>query len=126
MAHTGRSSWSGIQEARCHSLSCKYFISFNRVRKLLHRCGTKFLYLLALLCLHHVLQQNAVSFTPARGQEHKVLRLVKALYGLKQAPRAWHAKMDKRLCALDFTNSDSEHAVYAWGHGSSPLLVGVC
>jgi hypothetical protein len=93
---------------------------------LLHRCGTKFLYLLALLRLHHVLQQNAESFTPPRGQEHKVLRLVKALYGLKQAPRAWHAKMDKRLRALDFTNSDSEHAVYAWGHGSSPLLVGVC
>jgi len=59
------------------------------------------------------------------GLEHKVLRLTKALYGLRQAPRAWNAKLDQTLRALGFTNSDSEHAVYTRGHGSSRLLVGV-
>jgi hypothetical protein len=33
----------------------------------------------------------------AKGQEHKVCKLVKALYGLKQAPRAWYAKIDEYL-----------------------------
>jgi hypothetical protein len=59
------------------------------------------------------------------GQEHKVLRLVKALYGLKQAPRTWNVKLDQTLRALGFINSNSEHAVYARGHGTSRLLVGV-
>jgi hypothetical protein len=59
------------------------------------------------------------------GQEHKVLRLAKALYGLRQDPRAWNAKLDQTLRALGFTNSNSEHAVYTRGHGSSRLLVGV-
>jgi hypothetical protein len=59
------------------------------------------------------------------GHEHKVLRLAKALYGLRQTPRAWNAKLDQTLRALGFTNSNSEHAVYTRGHGSSRLLVGV-
>lgn len=59
------------------------------------------------------------------GQEDKVLRLSKALYGLRQAPRAWNAKLDQTLRPLGFTHSDSEHAVYARGHGSLRLLVGV-
>ena len=33
----------------------------------------------------------------AKGQEHKVCKLVKDLYGLKQAPQAWYAKMDEYL-----------------------------
>jgi hypothetical protein len=59
------------------------------------------------------------------GHEHKVLRLAKALYGLRQAPRAWNTKLDQTLRALGFTNSNSEHAVYTRGHGSSRLLVDV-
>jgi hypothetical protein len=33
----------------------------------------------------------------AKGQEHKVFKLVKDLYGLKQAPRVWYEKMDEFL-----------------------------
>jgi hypothetical protein len=59
------------------------------------------------------------------GQEDKVLRLDKALYGLRQAPHAWNAKLDETLVALGFSNSVSEHVVYAHGEGVSRLLVGV-
>jgi hypothetical protein len=59
------------------------------------------------------------------GQEDKVLRLDKALYGLRQAPHAWNAKLDETLVALGFSNSVSEHVVYAHGEGASRLLVGV-
>jgi hypothetical protein len=38
----------------------------------------------------------------AKGQEHKVCKLVKALYGLKQAPRGWYEKMDEYLRMVGF------------------------
>jgi hypothetical protein len=38
----------------------------------------------------------------AKGQEHKVCKLVKDLYGLKQVPRAWYAKMDEYLRKVGF------------------------
>ena len=38
----------------------------------------------------------------AKGQEHKVCKLVKAPYGLKQAPQAWYAKMDEYLRNMGF------------------------
>ena len=38
----------------------------------------------------------------AKGQEHKIFKLVKALYGFKQAPRAWYAKMDEYLRKVGF------------------------
>jgi hypothetical protein len=46
------------------------------------------------------------------------LPLNKALYDLQQAPRAWNTKLDQTLRALDFTNNDAKHAVYARGHDS--------
>ncbi|KAF0925349.1 hypothetical protein E2562_016040 [Oryza meyeriana var. granulata] len=55
--------------------------------------------------------------------EDKVLHLDKALYGLRQAPRAWNAKLDETLVALGFSQSASEHAVYARGKGASRLLM---
>jgi hypothetical protein len=58
----------------------------------------------------------------AAGKEDLVLRLDKALYGLRQAPRAWNAKLDDTLVELGFSNSTSEHAVYARGQGNSRLL----
>uniref|UniRef100_A0ACD5WTY3 Uncharacterized protein n=1 Tax=Avena sativa TaxID=4498 RepID=A0ACD5WTY3_AVESA len=59
------------------------------------------------------------------GEEHKVLRLHKALYGLRQAPRAWNTKLDTTLRSLGFTNSASEHSVYARGTGNKRVLLGV-
>jgi hypothetical protein len=59
------------------------------------------------------------------GEEGKVFRLHKALYGLRQAPRAWNAKLNATLQHLGFTNSPSEHAMYARGQGRARLLVGV-
>jgi hypothetical protein len=59
------------------------------------------------------------------GEEEKVLRLDKALYGLCQAPRAWNIKLDHSLCEIGFKKSRCEHGVYARGHGTSRLLVGV-
>lgn len=60
-----------------------------------------------------------------RGQEEKVLHLDKALYGLRQEPRAWNTKLDRTLMDLKFQCCDSDHSVYACGHGSHRLLVGV-
>jgi hypothetical protein len=48
----------------------------------------------------------------AKGQEHKVCKLVKALYGLKQAPRYWYAKMDEYLRKVSFQQSESDDALY--------------
>jgi hypothetical protein len=59
------------------------------------------------------------------GQEDKVMCLDKALYGFHQAPHAWNVKLNETLVALGFSHSVSEHAVYAWGEGTSGLLVGV-
>jgi len=82
-----------------------------------------------LAFLNGELQEEVYVLQPqgfvVEGQEHKVLWLTKALYGLRQAPRAWNAKLDQTLRVLGLTNSDSEHAVYTRGHGSSRLLVGV-
>jgi hypothetical protein len=54
-----------------------------------------------------------------------VFHLHKALYGLRQAPLAWNAKLNATLQQLGFTNSPSEHAMYAHGQGRARLLVGV-
>jgi hypothetical protein len=59
------------------------------------------------------------------GKEGKVLRLCKALYGLRQAPRAWNAKLDSTLKGMGFRQSPHEAAIYRWGNGGNPLLVGV-
>ena len=36
----------------------------------------------------------------AKGQEHKVLRLLRAIYGLKQAALAWWKALDKSMAAM--------------------------
>jgi hypothetical protein len=61
----------------------------------------------------------------AIGEEHEVLRWMKALYDLRQAPRACYSKLHTSLCALRFTHSDHEHAIYTWQTVSKPLVVGV-
>jgi hypothetical protein len=57
--------------------------------------------------------------------EHKVLRLHKVLYGLHQAPRSYNAKLDTSLASLGFQRSRSKHGIYAMGHDTLRLVVGV-
>ena len=48
----------------------------------------------------------------AKGQEHKVCKLVKSLYGLKQAPKQWHEKFDHIMITHGFKINECDKCVY--------------
>lgn len=59
----------------------------------------------------------------AKGQEHKVLRLLKALYGLKQGGLAWWKALSKSMNVLGFKRLASDAGIFVCTDKNSGKLV---
>jgi hypothetical protein len=66
--------------------------------------------------LNGYLKENVYMSQPegfvAKGQEHKVCKLIKSLYGLKQAPRAWYEKLTEHLLKINFKHFNIDDATF--------------
>ena len=49
----------------------------------------------------------------AKGQEHKVCKLVKSLYGLKQAPKQWNQKFNKVVAHFGFIAHEHDKCIFS-------------
>ena len=61
----------------------------------------------------------------AKGNEHKVCRLVKSLYGLKQAPKQWHKRFDDVMIANSFKINECDKCVYGKHTPSGYVIIGL-
>ena len=58
-----------------------------------------------------IYMEQPVGFV-AKGQEHKVCKLLRSIYGLKQSSRQWYLKFHQAIISYDFTMIDEDHCVY--------------
>jgi hypothetical protein len=60
----------------------------------------------------------------AKGQEHKVLRLLRAIYGLKQAALAWWKALDKSMAAMGCKRLLSDSGLFTYqGKGKARVVI---
>jgi hypothetical protein len=57
------------------------------------------------------------------GRDDIVWKLRKSLYGLKQASRAWYTKAKDELKKLNFTRSNSDHAVFTYSSRAKICII---
>ena len=58
-----------------------------------------------------IYMEQLVGFV-AKGQEHKVCKLLRSIYGLKQSSRQWYLKFHQAIISYDFTMIDKDYCVY--------------
>ena len=58
-----------------------------------------------------IYMEQPVGFV-AKGQKHKVCKLLRSIYRLKQSSRQWYLKFHQAIISYDFTMIDEDHCVY--------------
>ena len=54
----------------------------------------------------------------AKGQEHKVCKLLKSIYGLKQASHSWNIHFDHEIKSFGFDQNLDDSCVYKKANGN--------